>query len=55
MYTDAPTRPAALRDYDLWRRAYNRGLVTVAELTRFLKRYEAQLNLYQTFSTEELP
>jgi hypothetical protein len=32
----------ALYTYDVWRRAYHRGLVTAAELSRFLVLYDRE-------------
>jgi hypothetical protein len=38
-----PIRQAiALYTYDVWRRAYHRGLVTAAELSRFLVLYDRE-------------
>lgn len=41
-YLDYIDRQIALRTYDLWRAAYVRGLVTEAELIRFLVFYDRQ-------------
>jgi hypothetical protein len=39
---DIIQRAIAFYTYDVWRRAYHRGLVTAAELSRFLSDYDRE-------------
>lgn len=45
-YLDSIDHALALWTYDLWRRAYSRGLVSAAELSRFLIRYDRETAVY---------